>query len=93
MHPLRPLPEFWYPIARILLVLKALLATTAPSAFPSIAAHIHAELRLGGALVRRYLFALAHEFQLPPAHQWLALAPARAGPANLYRMGARSSAG
>lgn len=66
MHPLRPLPDFWYPIARILLVLKALLTATAPPAFPSIAAHIYAELRLSGALVRRYLFALARELQLPP---------------------------
>ncbi|MEQ9506947.1 MAG: hypothetical protein RLO80_11810 [Hyphomonas sp.] len=77
MHPLRPLPDFWYPIARILLVLKALLTATAPPAFPSIAAHIYAELRLSGALVRRYLFALAHEFQLPPAHPCPAPAPAR----------------
>lgn len=77
MHPLRPLPEFWYPTARILLVLKTLLTAKAPSAFPAIAAQIFTELRLGGALVRRYLFALAHEFQLPPAHQWPAPAPAR----------------
>ncbi|MBK8196957.1 MAG: hypothetical protein IPK75_01210 [Acidobacteria bacterium] len=66
MAPDRPLPEFWYPLARILLVLKALLAATAPEAFASIAAHVHRELRYAGAFLRRYLLALARQLVLPP---------------------------
>lgn len=65
----RPLPEFWYPLARMLLVLKALLAAVAPGAFASVSARVHRELRYAGAYLRRYLFALAREVVLPPLRQ------------------------
>ncbi|MBA3069617.1 MAG: hypothetical protein FP825_14190 [Hyphomonas sp.] len=66
MSPERPLPEFWYPLARILLVLKALLAATAPEAFAGIAARVHRELIYAGAYLRRYLLAIARGLVLPP---------------------------
>jgi hypothetical protein len=66
MSPARPLPEFWYPIARVLLVLKALLAATEPGRFAAIAAHVHRELVYAGAYVRRYLLALAQDLVLAP---------------------------
>jgi hypothetical protein len=66
MSETRPLPEFWYPLARILLVLKALLAATAPEAFGAISAHVHRELRYVGAYLRRFLLALARRQTLPP---------------------------
>lgn len=62
----RPLPEFWYPLARMLLVLKALLAATAPDAFGAISARVHGELRYAGAFLRRYLLALAQGLDLAP---------------------------
>lgn len=66
MSPERPLPEFWYPIARILLMLKALLAGAQPTGYGAIAAQVHRELIYAGAFVRRYLLALARELALPP---------------------------
>ncbi len=66
MSPERPLPEFWYPVARILLVLKALLTATDPGAFASVAAQAHRQLAYAGAFVRRYLLALARTLVLPP---------------------------
>ena len=75
MSPERPLPEFWYPIARMLLVLKALLAATSPDGYGAIAAQVHRELIYAGAFVRRYLLALARDLALPPLRQ-----RAQAGP-------------
>lgn len=75
MSAARPLPEFWYPVARILLALKALLAATAPEAFGLISAGVQRELRYAAAFLRRYLLALARELTLPP------LRPRAAAPA------------
>jgi hypothetical protein len=46
LSPVRPLPDFWYPTARVFLVLKALLAATEPGRFAVIAAHVYRELVL-----------------------------------------------
>lgn len=51
-------------------MLKALLAATAPEAFAGLSARVHTELRLAAALVRRFLFALAREMQVPPRHHY-----------------------
>lgn len=80
MSPDRPLPEFWYPVARILLVLKALLAATAPEAFAAISAQVHRELRYAGAYLRRYLLALARQLVLPPPRPRAAAAPSSPAP-------------
>jgi hypothetical protein len=66
MTPSRPLPEIWYPLAQFLLALRALIRAASPVGFAAIAARVSRELRLTGALVRRYLFALAREIALPP---------------------------
>lgn len=66
MSPERPLPEFWYPVARILLVLKALLLAAAPGGFTAISARVNRELIYAGAFVRRYLLAVARGLVLPP---------------------------
>ena len=66
MSPERPLPEFWYPVARILLVLKALLLAAAPGGFGRISARVNRELIYAGAFVRRYLLAVARGLVLPP---------------------------
>ncbi len=77
---MRPLPEFWYPVARILLILKALLAATDPAAFASVAAHAHRQLAFAGAFVRRYLLALARSLDLPPLPARAPAAPRAAAP-------------
>lgn len=59
-------PEFWYPIARLLSALRALLRATAPEAFAAIAQEARAQLVAVTALVRRYLHVLAAELVLPP---------------------------
>jgi hypothetical protein len=69
----RALPEFWYPVARMLLMLKALLMATPAAGYASISVHICRELRFAGAFLRRYLLALARTLVLPP----LRAAPAR----------------
>jgi hypothetical protein len=66
MAPARPHPELWQPIAQVLLALRALLRAASPDSFAVIAARVCRELRLSGALVRRYLFALARDIALPP---------------------------
>lgn len=88
MAPDRPLPEFWYPLARILLVLKALLAATAPEAFAAISARVHRKLRYAGAYLRRYLLALARQVVLPP----LRPRPPRPAPPGLPRAPRRALA-
>lgn len=62
----RPHPEFWYPIARLLSALRALLRATAPEAFAAIAKEARAQLIAAAALVRRYIHVLAAELVLPP---------------------------
>lgn len=62
----RPHPEFWYPIARLLSALRALLRATAPEAFAAIAKEARAQLMAAAALVRRYIHVLAAELVLPP---------------------------
>lgn len=59
-------PEFWYPIARLLSALRALLRATAPDAFAAIAKEARAQLIAITALVRRYIHVLAAELVLPP---------------------------
>ena len=59
-------PEFWYPIARLLSALRALLRATAPEAFAAIAKEARAQLIAVTALVRRYIQVLAAELVLPP---------------------------
>jgi hypothetical protein len=59
-------PEFWYPIARLLSALRALLRATAPGAFAAIAQEARAQLIAITALVRRYIHVLAAELVLPP---------------------------
>ena len=59
-------PEFWYPIARLLSALRALLRATAPEAFAAIAKEARAQLIAITALVRRYIHVLAAELVLPP---------------------------
>jgi len=59
-------PEFWYPIARLLSALHALLRATAPEAFAAIAKEARAQLIAAAALVRRYIHVLAAELVLPP---------------------------
>lgn len=59
-------PEFWYPIARLLSALRALLRATAPEAFAAIAKEARAQLIAISALVRRYIHVLAAELVLPP---------------------------
>jgi len=66
MTPSRPLPEIWYPLAQFLLALRALIRAASPDGFAAIAARVRRELRLTGALVRRYLFAVAYRITLPP---------------------------
>jgi hypothetical protein len=66
MSPERPLPEFWYPVARILLALKALLLAAAPGGFGRVSARVNRELIYAGAFVRRYLLAVAGGLVLPP---------------------------
>lgn len=66
MSPERPLPEFWYPVARILLVLRDLLRAAQPGGYAALAAGVHRELAWAGAFVRRYLLALARSLVLPP---------------------------
>lgn len=66
MSPERRLPEFWYPVAQILLVLRALLRAAQPGGYGAIAAGIHRELAWAGAFVRRYLLALARGLVLHP---------------------------
>ena len=66
MSPERPLPEFWYPVARILLVLRDLLRAAQPGGYGAIAAGVRRELAWAGAYVRRYLLALARGLVLPP---------------------------
>jgi len=65
MSPKRPLPEFWYPVARILLVLKALLLAAAPGGFGAISARVNRELIYAGAYLRRYLLVVARGLVLP----------------------------
>lgn len=62
----RPYSEFWYPIARLLSALRALLRATAPEAFAAIAKEARAQLIAVTALVRRYIHVLAAELVLPP---------------------------
>jgi len=82
MSETRPLPEFWYPATRILLVLKSLLAATAPEGFAGISARARRELAWAGAFVHLYLLALAQQLVLPPLRQRMQkLAPA--APASL----------
>jgi hypothetical protein len=69
MSEVRPLPEFWYPVVRILLVLKSLLAATAPEVFAGLSVRVRRELAWAGAFVRRYLLALARALVLPPVRQ------------------------
>lgn len=88
MSETRPLPEFWYPVVRILLVLKSLLAATAPEGFAAISASARRELAWAGAFVRRYLLALAKTLVLPPLRQ-RARTPAPAVPASLPEAHAR----
>jgi hypothetical protein len=76
MSEVRPLPEFWYPVARILLVLKSLLAATAPEGFAGLSVRVGRELAWAGAFVRRYLLALARELVLPPVRVRPPAAPA-----------------
>jgi hypothetical protein len=76
MSETRPLPEFWYPLARMLLVLKAVLAATAPGAFGAVSVRVHRELRYAGAYLRRYLLALARTLVLPPPRPRPSAAPA-----------------
>ena len=76
MSATRPLPEYWYPVAWILLVLKALLTATDPGAFGSVAAHAHRQLAYAGAFVRRFLLALARSLDLPPLPTRAPAAPA-----------------
>ena len=76
MSEVRPLPEFWYPVARILLVLKSLLAATAPEGFAGLSVRVRRELAWAGAFVRRYLLALARELVLPPVRLRAPAAPA-----------------
>ena len=64
--PIRPHPEFWYPIARLLSALRTLLRATAPEAFAAIAKEARAQLMAVAALVRRYIHVLAAELVLPP---------------------------
>lgn len=85
MSAARPLPEFWYPVARILLVLKALLAATAPEAFAPLSAGVCQQLRFASAFVRRYLFALARQLVLPPVRVRPAAAPVAPGEAPARR--------
>jgi hypothetical protein len=59
-------PEFWYPIARLLSALRALLRATAPGAFAATAKEARAQLFAVTALVRRYIHVLAAELVLPP---------------------------
>ena len=59
-------PKFWYPIARLLFALRALLRDTAPEAFAAIAKEARAQLIAITALVRRYIHVLAAELVLPP---------------------------
>jgi hypothetical protein len=62
----RTRPEFWYPIARLLSALRALLRATAPDAFAAIAKEARAQLIAVTALVRRYIHVLAAGLVLPP---------------------------
>lgn len=84
MTPPRPLPDLWQPIAQVLLALRALIRAASPDAFAAIAARVSRELRLCGALVRRYLFALAREICLPP----LPARPAKTDPSKPGRVAA-----
>ena len=80
MTPERPHPELWHSIARMLLTLRDMLRGLSPGGFPAMATHIATELRLCGALVRRYLFALAREIILPPLRLAAAHQPTQAAP-------------
>ena len=75
MNPERPLPEFWYPVALILPVLKALLLAAAPGGFGRISARVNRELIYAGTFVRRYLLAVARSLVLPPLRPRAPAAP------------------
>lgn len=75
ISPERPLPEFWYPVARILLVLNALLLAAAPGGFARISARVNRELIYAGAFARRYLLAVARGLVLPPLRARAPAAP------------------
>jgi hypothetical protein len=66
MSNARPHPELWQPIATLLLALRALLRAADPCAFAALSARALRELRLCGAMVRRYVFILAREIIVPP---------------------------
>ena len=59
-------PDFWYPIADLLVALRRLLRATPPDAFAQIALHARAHLAAITALVRRYIHVLAAELGLAP---------------------------
>jgi hypothetical protein len=66
MSNARPHPELWQPIATLLLALRALLRAADPGAFAALSVRALRELRLGGAMLRRYIFILAREIIVPP---------------------------
>jgi len=55
----RTLPELWYPVAWILLVVRDPLRTALTGGYDTIAAKAHRDLALAGAHVRRYLLAFS----------------------------------
>jgi hypothetical protein len=85
MSPERPLPEFWYPVTRILLVLRDLLRSAQPGGYGAVAAGVHRELAWAGAYVRRYLLALARTLVLPPLRLRTPAAPEAASRPRLRR--------
>lgn len=60
-------PDYWYPIANLLVALRRLVLATPPEAFASIARDARAHLAALAALVRRYIHLLAGEIVLPPS--------------------------
>ncbi|MEQ9505665.1 MAG: hypothetical protein RLO80_05300 [Hyphomonas sp.] len=65
MTQTRPHPEFWYPIAELIVALRKLLRAAAPETFAQIALDARAHLAAITAAVRRFIHVLAAELCLP----------------------------
>ncbi len=76
MRKALPLPEYWPPVVRIVLALRALLKATPPEAYAALAVAVQRQLAYAGAYVRRYLLAVARQLSLPPPQPPLPSAPA-----------------
>ncbi|MFN3910951.1 hypothetical protein [Hyphomonas sp.] len=77
-----PRPDLWYPIARLLAVLRRLLHAAAPEAFAHIALNARAQLAALTALVRRYIHVLAAGIILPPPRETTPQTDGPAPPSN-----------